>query len=56
VRRDLGLEQTPDDPTYRGFWDVARGSAHRRAGDPDNARAGLERGIWAELADHPNNG
>jgi tetratricopeptide (TPR) repeat protein len=39
----LELEQTPDDPTYRGFWDFARGYAHLRAGDPDNGRVYLER-------------
>lgn len=39
----LELESPPADAIPRGFWDFARGYAHLRVGDPDNARAYLER-------------
>jgi tetratricopeptide (TPR) repeat protein len=39
----LELEDVPEHPIYRGLWLFARGYAHLRVGDPDNARAYLER-------------
>ena len=39
----LELEAPPADPIQRGLWEFARGYAHLRVGDPDNARAYLER-------------
>jgi tetratricopeptide (TPR) repeat protein len=39
----LELETPPADPIQRGLWEFARGYAHLRVGDPDNARAYLER-------------
>jgi tetratricopeptide (TPR) repeat protein len=39
----LALEDAPTQPIFRGLWLFARGYAHLRVGDPDNARAYLER-------------
>jgi hypothetical protein len=39
----LEIEIPPADPIQRGLWEFARGYAHLRVGDPDNARAYLER-------------
>ena len=39
----LELETPPTDPLQRGLWEFARGYAHLRVGDADNARAYLER-------------
>jgi tetratricopeptide (TPR) repeat protein len=39
----LALESPPTAPIQRGLWEFARGYAHLRVGDADNARAYLER-------------
>jgi tetratricopeptide (TPR) repeat protein len=39
----LALERAPAGVIERGLWEFARGMAHLRVGDPDNARAYLER-------------
>ena len=39
----LALESPPAGAIPRGLWEFARGYAHLRVGDPDNARAYLER-------------
>lgn len=39
----LALESAPSGVIERGMWEFARGYAHLRVGEPDNARAYLER-------------
>ena len=39
----LAMEDTPQKPLFKGLWDFGRGYAHLRVGDPNNARAYLER-------------
>jgi hypothetical protein len=49
----LAMEDTPQKPLFKGLWDFGRGYAHLRIGDPENARAYLER-IKRIVKDNPD--
>lgn len=49
----LEMTDTPQQPVFRGLWDFGRGYAHLRVGDPDNARAYIER-ISRTISENPD--
>ncbi|MBO6574984.1 MAG: tetratricopeptide repeat protein [Rhodothermales bacterium] len=51
----LEMVDTPENPTFRGLWDFARGYAHLKVGDPDNARVYVER-LDRAIREHPDAG